>query len=129
MKTQSLPLNYDAISPAGAEVRRLLSNQFGGIAHCTLAKGKITKAVQHKTVSEFWHILAGKGAIWRKDLNNEMITPLEAGMTIDIPVGTQFQYRSDEEDLVFICVTMPAWPGAEEARIVEQGIWITKDYK
>ena len=124
MKTVTIPTDYQHTSPAGAEVRLLMNNVYGGIAHCTLKKGKISKAVRHKTVSEFWHVLAGKGAIWRRNKTEELITPLEAGVTIDIPLGTDFQYRSDGEDLVFICVTMPPWSGADEASYVGQGGWV-----
>ncbi len=123
MQTKSISHDYQHTSPAGAEVRLLMNNPHGGIAHCTLRAGKISKAVRHKTVSEFWHILSGKGAIWRKDAHKEEITPLAAGITIDIPLGTDFQYRSDAEDLVFICVTTPPWSGMDEASYVGQGAW------
>lgn len=123
MKTMKIPDHYQHTSPAGAEVRVLMSDNNGGIAHCTLKNKKISKPVRHKTVSEFWHVLSGKGAIWRRDKKTELITPLEAGVTIDIPLGTDFQYRSDEGDLVFICVTMPPWPGSDEVTYVEKGAW------
>lgn len=118
MKTQHIPKDYQHTSPAGAEVRVLMNNEHGGMAHCTLKDKKVSKAVQHKTVSEFWHILSGKGAIWRKKDEEESVTVLEPGIAIDIPLGTHFQYRSDESDLVFICVTMPPWPGHDEVNYV-----------
>lgn len=123
MQTQRVPQAYQHISPAGAEVRLLMDNPQGGIAHCTLKAGTISKAVRHKTVSELWFVLSGQGAIWRKDQQQELITPLSAGITIDIPLGTDFQYRSDAEDLVFLCVTTPPWSGADEASYVKQGGW------
>ncbi len=123
MKTVLIPTDYQHISPAGAEVRLLMNNAQGGMAHCTLKDKKISKAVRHKTVSEFWYVLSGKGAIWRRNGNEELIMPLEAGVSIDIPLGTDFQYRSDDGDLVFICVTMPPWSGADEASYVEDGAW------
>lgn len=123
MKTQQIPSDFQHMSPAGAQVRLLMNNTHGGMAHCTLKNGVISKAVRHKTVSEFWHILSGKGAIWRKDAEQETVTELEAGISIDIPLGTDFQYRSDGEDLVFICVTMPPWSGHDEASYVQQGKW------
>lgn len=123
MQTKPIPIAYQHISPAGAKVRVLMSNQYAGIAHCTLERGKITHAVAHKTVSEFWHILSGNGKIWRRNSQEESITNLTAGITIDIPLGTDFQYRSDAEDLVFICFTAPPWTGSDEAYLVEKGAW------
>jgi len=66
MKTIKIPHEKNYIAPDGAEIRLLLNNNHGGICHCKLESGKISRAVQHKTVSEFWHILSGKGEIWRK---------------------------------------------------------------
>lgn len=124
MKTTKIPKNYQHISPAGAEVRLLMDNKLGGIAHCTLRKGLISKAVRHKTICEFWHVLSGTGAIWRKNAEQESITELKQGMTIDIPLGTDFQYRSHEQDLVFICITLPPWPGSDEVVYVKHGTWV-----
>lgn len=124
MKTQNIPADYQHVSPAGAEVRLLMNNHLGGMAHCTLKEGAVSKAVRHKTVSEFWYILSGVGAIWRKDAEQETITKLETGISIDIPLGTDFQYRSDKGDLVFICVTIPPWSGHNEANFVNHGGWI-----
>ncbi len=126
MKTQSVPKEFQHISPAGAEVRLLMSNAMAGLAHCTLKKGKISKIVRHKTVSEFWHVISGKGEIWRKNGGHESITKLETGITIDLPLGTDFQYRSAENsDLVFICLTTPPWPGADEVSYVNHGAWVS----
>jgi mannose-6-phosphate isomerase-like protein (cupin superfamily) len=45
------------------------------------------------------------------------------GTSIDIPVGTAFQYRNvSDVDLKFICIAMPPWPGESEA-IDVKGIW------
>lgn len=125
MKVQSIPDDYQHISPAGAEVRLLANNHLAGLAHCTLRKGKVSKAVVHKTVSEFWHVIAGSGAIWRKNKEGvSTITNVTPGITIDIDQGTEFQYRSaDHEDLVFICFTTPPWSGADEASYVAKGGW------
>lgn len=125
MKTTNIPEGYQHTSPAGAEVRLLMNNHLGGIAHCTLRKGVISKAVRHKTVSEFWHVLSGHGSIWRKNGEQETITELREGITIDIPLGTDFQYRSDEHDLIFICITMPPWPSHDEIEYLEKGTWIS----
>lgn len=126
MNTQTIPKEYQHLSPAGAEVRLLMNNAMAGLAHCTLGNGKISKAVRHKTVSEFWHVISGSGEIWRKQDTKESITKLETGITIDIPLGTDFQYRStNHSDLVFICFTIPPWPGANEVSYVDHGAWVS----
>ena len=73
----------------------------------------------------FWHVLSGRGEIWRRDESGEEVTVLMLpGVSIDIPVGTAFQYRcTGEEPLRFLCVAMPPWPGDEEATQIE-GPWV-----
>lgn len=123
MQTRSFPTTPQGRSPAGAEIRFLIEGEPGGMIHSTVPPGQVNRATVHATVSEFWHILSGQGRIWRRDGTGESITTLETGITIDIPVRTAFQYRCDGADpLRFICVTMPPWPGAEEATFVE-GPW------
>ncbi len=73
---------------------------------------------------KFGIFFTGSGEIWRKQGDNEFITSLDAGISIDIPLGTHFQYRSIQgSDMVFICVTMPPWSGADEASYVSKGAW------
>ena len=51
------------------------------------------------------------------------VVDLHSGICIKIPVGTRFQFRSlGAEPLAAIGVTMPPWPGADEALEVE-GVW------
>jgi hypothetical protein len=45
-----------------------------------------------------------------------------AGDAIVIPTGWGFQFRADAgSDLRFVCVTVPAWPGMDEAVDVPEG--------
>jgi mannose-6-phosphate isomerase-like protein (cupin superfamily) len=82
--------------------------------------GQVNRATVHATVSEFWYVLSGRGEIWRRDASGEDVTALSPGVSIDIPVGTSFQYRcKGEEALRFLCVTMPPWPGSTEATNIE----------
>jgi len=61
--------------------------------------------------------------MWRRLGSIEEITDLSPGVSINIPVGTEFQFRSDsDEPLEAVGVTMPPWPGADEALEVE-GVW------
>jgi mannose-6-phosphate isomerase-like protein (cupin superfamily) len=124
MKTRAFPANPEARSPAGAEIRYLMGGTTGDMIHSTVPPGQVNRATVHATVSEFWYVLSGLGRIWRRDGAGEDVTVLESGVSIDIPVGTAFQYRCDgtDEPLRFICVTMPPWVGDSEATIIE-GPW------
>jgi mannose-6-phosphate isomerase-like protein (cupin superfamily) len=123
MKTTPLPEYPDARSPAGADIRYLISAATGNMIHSTVPAYQINKATRHRTVTEFWYVLEGQGEIWRNDGVENIITPLVPGTTIDIPPGTAFQYRNVSEiDLKFICIDMPPWSGDSEASYVK-GIW------
>jgi mannose-6-phosphate isomerase-like protein (cupin superfamily) len=123
MQTRSLPSVPDARSPAGAEIRYLMEGDTGNMIHATVPPGQVNRATVHATVSEFWHVLSGEGQIWRRDGNGEEITDLRSGVSIDIPVGTAFQYRcTGAEPLRFLCVSMPPWPGDQEATVLD-GPW------
>jgi mannose-6-phosphate isomerase-like protein (cupin superfamily) len=123
MKTTMLPERPEGKSPAGADVRFLMDGKTGGMIHSTVPPQQINKATVHATVSEFWYVLEGHGEIWRDDGKQSSVTVLVPGTSVDIPVGTSFQYRNvSDMDLKFICVTMPPWPGETEAIFVE-GMW------
>jgi len=88
----------------------------GGLRHCTLPAGKTSLAVKHKTVEEIWYFLEGKGEVWRKHGDHEEVATVEPGISLTIPLGTHFQFRNTGSGpLCFIIVTMPPWPGPEEA--------------
>ena len=121
--TKRLPGRRDAIAPDGSDVRILLGLKGGGLAHFELAAGKTSIAVSHRTVEEIWFILSGRGEMWRRQGEREEVVPLDAGVSLTIPLGTHFQFRSlGPEPLAAIGVTMPPWPGDNEAFDVE-GNW------
>jgi len=123
MKTVLLPTHADAKSPAGADIRYLIGGKTGNMIHSTVPPHQINRATVHATVSEFWYVLEGKGEIWRDDGLESGVTELVPGTSIDIPVGTAFQYRNvSDSDLKFICISMPPWPGDTEATYVD-GKW------
>jgi mannose-6-phosphate isomerase-like protein (cupin superfamily) len=95
----------------------------GNMIHSTVPPGQVNRATVHATVTEFWHVLSGRGQLWRRDRSGESTTTLEPGISIDIPVGTAFQYRcTGGEPLRFLCISMPPWPGDDEATLIE-GPW------
>jgi len=124
MKETTLPPRADARSPAGADIRFLMDGPTGNMIHSTVPPGQVNRATIHATVSEFWHVLQGEGEIWRHQAGEERITRLAHGVSIDIPVGTAFQYRAvGDGPLTFLCIAMPPWPGDHEATHL-QGPWV-----
>ena len=123
MQTRPFPFAPDARLPCRAAIWYLMEGETGDMIHSTVPPGQVNRATVHATVSEFWHVLSGKGEIWRRDATGEETTVLEPRVSIDIPVGTAFQYRCTGADaLQFLCVTMPRWPGDHEATVIE-GPW------
>lgn len=123
MKTVSLPTKPDAKSPAGADIRFLISSETGNMIHSTVPPFQINKATIHATVHEFWYVLGGHGEIWRDNGVKSEVTALVPGTSINIPPQTKFQYRNvSKTDLEFICIAMPPWPGDSEATFIE-GKW------
>jgi mannose-6-phosphate isomerase-like protein (cupin superfamily) len=117
--TKRLPMERSAVAPDGSDVRILLGLKGGGMAHFELAPNQISKAVTHKTVEEIWYFIAGRGQMWRRQDDQEGVVDVYPGVSITIPLGTHFQFRSfGYEALAAIGVTMPPWPGEGEAMAV-----------
>jgi mannose-6-phosphate isomerase-like protein (cupin superfamily) len=113
----------DAIAPDGSEVRLLGSLARGSMAAFRLMPGAVARAVAHRTVEEIWCFTAGRGRMWRRLGDREEVTEVAPGVFITLPTGVQFQFRCDgSEPLEALAVTMPPWPGADEAYSVP-GIW------
>lgn len=121
--TKRRSIARDAIAPDGAEVRILCATGRGSMAVFSLAPGMVSKAVAHRTVEEIWYIIRGAGRMWRRSGDREEVTDVGAGVSLSIPVGTHFQFRSGgSEPLEAVAVTMPPWPSEGEAYIVA-GKW------
>ena len=63
MKTTMLPEHPAAKSPAGADIRYLMDGETGNMIHSTVPPHQVNKATVHATISEFWYVLEGHGAI------------------------------------------------------------------
>jgi mannose-6-phosphate isomerase-like protein (cupin superfamily) len=122
-QTRALAGHADAIAPDGSEVRLLCQVGAGSMAHFTLAPGAVARPVAHRTIEEVWFFVSGKGRMWRKLADDETIIEVGPGMSISLPVGTHFQFRCDgAEPLTAVGVSMPPWPGDDEAYAVP-GAW------
>jgi mannose-6-phosphate isomerase-like protein (cupin superfamily) len=121
--TRLLPGPPDLVAPDGSDVRILLQLPVGSMAHFELAPGLTSRAVAHRTVSELWYVVAGRGQMWRRQDDREETVILEPGTCLSIPRGTHFQFRSTgDAPLGAVAVTMPPWPGEDEALEVP-GAW------
>jgi mannose-6-phosphate isomerase-like protein (cupin superfamily) len=113
----------DATAPDGSEVRLLAATERGSRAHFRLPAGAVSRAVAHRTVDEVWYFLSGSGRMWRRNAGSVAAVPVAAGVSIAIPAGTAFQCRAaGDSPLEAVAVTMPPWPGMDEAIPVE-GVW------
>ncbi|MBM3521499.1 MAG: cupin domain-containing protein [Alphaproteobacteria bacterium] len=121
--TLRLPVDPTVTAPDGSDVRVLLGLRGGGMAHFELAPGKVARAITHRTVEEIWFVVAGRGEMWRRQGAREEIVALEPGVCLTIPLGTHFQFRAAPDSAVAaVAITMPPWPGMDEAVFVE-GPW------
>jgi mannose-6-phosphate isomerase-like protein (cupin superfamily) len=121
-QTRRTPAYFDLLAPDGSEIRLLTQVDQGSMVHCTLHAGQTSLAVRHRTVSELWYCVAGSGELWRRRGLDEEIVPLRPGTSASIPLGVEFQFRALTETLELVIVTMPPWPGEDEAVFVE-GAW------
>ena len=125
MQAVCLTDGREVVAPDGSQIRELVAVVQGSMVHCTLPRDAVSMAVVHATVDEVWYCLAGTGQVWRRCEGAESVLDVEAGIALTIECGTHFQFRNTgDEDLCFVIVTMPPWPGAEEARRVED-YWAT----
>lgn len=118
--TRTVAASHDVLAPDGSQIRLMPAVAGGSMVHCRLPPGGCSLAVTHLTVEELWYVLAGSGEIWRRQGSEESVAALVPGVALSIPLGTHFQFRcTGEAPLDLVIVTMPPWPGMEEAVRVE----------
>jgi mannose-6-phosphate isomerase-like protein (cupin superfamily) len=118
--TMRLPAEPTVVAPDGSDVRVLLHLDDGGMAHFELAPGQVSAPVRHRNVEEIWYVVGGRGQMWRSQGDRSEIVDLEPGTCLTIPRRTSFQFRAlGPQPLAAIGVTMPNWPGSDEAEPAE----------
>lgn len=111
-----LPTRVDTLAPDGSEIRLLPALPGGSMVHCSLPPGAVSLAVAHRTVEELWYVVGGTGELWRRLGDVAQVDALGPGVALSIPLGTHFQFRNPgNAPLELIIVTMPPWPGEDEA--------------
>ena len=122
-QTSVLKPDADYLAPYGSEIRLLPTMQGGGLCHCTLPVGKTSSPVAHHHVEEIWYVLEGQGEVWCKGEGAEDTACVSGGTSLTIPPRTAFQFRNTgARALCILIVTMPPWPGPQEAAKVA-GKW------
>jgi len=117
----------DTIAPDGSEIRSLATIEHGAtrasLSEVRLAAGQVSRPIAHRSVEEIWHVLEGRGRVWRcpPGARAEPIE-LSPGDSVVIPTGWRFQFSAAPGGpLRFLCYTSPPWPGPEEALPVAAG--------
>ena len=123
--------NPDVIAPDGSEIRLLIDHRHAAVGasmvEVTLPAGQVSRPVYHRTVEEVWYILQGSGRVWRcppevAEPSQVAPLPVAPGDALVIPTGWMFQFTADDAGaLRFLCVTMPPWPGDDEAQPASAG--------
>lgn len=111
MERVRLPDDMTVLAPDGSEVRVLARSSRGSMANFRLAEGQTSIAKQHRTIEELWYFIGGEGEMCIGD----DVCDVRAGISIMIPPQTRFQFRCLAGTLEAVAVTMPPWPGEDEA--------------
>ena len=123
LRTVTLKSDADYLAPDGSEIRLLPTMKGGGLCHCTLPVGKTSSPVTHREVEEIWYVASGEGEVWHKNSAAEETVRVGAGSSLTIPPRTAFQFRNTgDSPLCILIVTMPPWPGPQEAEKAA-GMW------
>ena len=118
----------DEQAPDGSDIRLLLGRGHGAtrasVCEARLPAGQVARPIRHQTVEELWYILEGTGEIWRcpPGADDAPALPVGPGDALAIPMGWRFQFRaSPTGPLRFLCLTVPPWPGDQEAAPAASG--------
>ena len=118
------------IAPDGSSVRPVLTEEQGAtrcsVVEVAIAPGEVSRPVFHRTVEEVWYVLEGEGEVWRCPPHAPAAAvaprPVGPGDALTIPTGWTFQFKAPAgSGLRFLCITIPAWPGMDEAVAVTEG--------
>jgi mannose-6-phosphate isomerase-like protein (cupin superfamily) len=122
--TRTISTAADVIAPDGSEVRVLCRTGQGSMAQFTLPPPAVSKATAHHNIEEIWYFIGGSGQMWRQLGSEEAIVDVRAGVSLTLPAGTHFQFRSDgNEPLVAVGVTMPPWLDENNESYPVAGVW------
>ena len=115
----------DATAPDGSEIYFLaVGDSAASLVEVVLGPGRTSRAVRHRSVREYWYFASGSGRLWLRspDASTTETRLVAAHDVAVIPTGWDFQFQAaGDEALRFLCFTVPAWPGEDEAIPVPDG--------
>jgi mannose-6-phosphate isomerase-like protein (cupin superfamily) len=118
------------VAPDGSEIRLIAGAPQGAtrasLCEATLAAGKTSRPVRHRSVEEIWMFTEGEGRVWRcppdADPSSVAAIGVRAGDALVIQTGWAFQFQASAAGpLRFLCYTSPPWPGDDEAQPAAAG--------
>ena len=122
-ETTTLENAAERPAPDGSMIRLLPTLKGGGLCHCTLQQGQVSRPVRHRSIEEIWYVLEGEGEVWRETKPPSAPVRVSPGTCLTIPPRTGFQFRNTGANpLRILIATMPPWPGKEEAE-PSTGMW------
>ena len=105
-----LSTDPDSASPGGTEIRYLIKSSLGDLTHATCPERQVAPVHKLLGLHEAYYVLAGNGEIWRRTDDREGITALRPGRWVEMPAGTEFQFRAGRDAaLVLLVIVMPSW--------------------
>jgi mannose-6-phosphate isomerase-like protein (cupin superfamily) len=109
-ETAELPLEPTYTSPSGkTEIRMLPNLPSGEITHATIRARETSSPAYLDSLHEFFFVLAGSGQLWRCAGAMAELVELRPLRCVSIPPEVNFQYRSDDDPMIFLVVVAPRW--------------------
>ena len=122
-ETAEVPLEPSYTSPSGkTEIRMLPNLPSGEITHATIGARETSSPAYLDSLHEFFFVLAGTGQLWRGAGTTAELVDLRPLRCVSIPPEVNFQYRSDDEPMIFLVVVVPRW-SADHWHAAPGGLW------
>ncbi len=125
--TGLLPVDHSDVAADGSLVRLLGRVPGASAIHCSVPARQVGNPSYNVGLDELWFFLDGNGQLWRRPRDRSVpgeVVDVRAGSIVSIPRDVEFQFRNTcDRELVFICMTSPAWSNEQQNQHLDQGHW------